>query len=298
MSNPVRRTFIVDPQDGLLLTPTGFEAWENVYTFCQTTGLEPSNIVPSILCSAPIPRYYPRFESPRRFSKVSAKYMWHPFFWLPKHLAQRVNMPGPTGEPYVEDWDAYALRILLEMGNAGVFTPEGWLDILAPLGINVDTAEGVRRVERWQSGQPDPLLDSIDTTDLYRSPSDPMWAVKLSRMLVEPAQQAQHHLTALGFKEALSGLAPDEAIEMYGWVSSLAGIYLRDAQFPQGLKGEEFWDRMAAETRSPRFVDKGDHFLKHRGPLARKWLESLIAETEGRVEFLYAVLADDPKEVA
>jgi len=291
MNHPVRRSFIVTPENGLLLTPDAFQAWENSYTFMQTTGIEPEGLVPSIICSAPIPRYFPKVDSPRRFSHVSAKYMWHPFFWLPPHLAQRVSMPLPNGEPYFEDWDTYALRIVLEMGNSGVFNRDGWVDILAPLGINTDTAEGVRRIERWQAGNPDPALDYIDTTDLYRAPSDPMWSVKLSRMLAEPTVKAQHHRIAVGFLEAVEGLEASEAVSFYQWISTLATIYLRNAQFPEGVSGEEFWERMVQEANSPRFEGNGEHFLNYRGRYAKQWLENLVNDTEGNLEYLHKMLS-------
>lgn len=293
MSQAPRRSFIVEPEDGLILSPTAFDAWENQYTFCHTTGLNPDQVVSSIICSAPIPRYAQGGTTPRRFSNVKAKYLWHPFFWLPPKLAQRVSIPDAGGEPYLEDWDAYALRIALEMGNSGVFNHEGWIDVLGSAGINVDTAEGVRRIEQWQAGKPDPILDHIDTSDLYAVNSEPYWSVTLSRMLVDPARNAQNHLVAVSFLEALEDATPEETLDVYRHIGGLAAIYLRSIKFPEALSGEFFWDRIVEETHNEFYKNNVEGFLARPAAVAKQWLQSLISETEGTVEFMYSVLAPD-----
>lgn len=293
MKQPLRRTFIIEPEDGLLLTPTAFDAWENNYTFCHTTGLSPEQLVTSILCSAPIPRYTQEVTTPRRFSNVKAKFMWHPFFWLPPRLAQRVNVPSPEGDPYLEEWDAYAVRIALEMGNSGVFNQDGWIDVLATVGINVDTAEGVRRIENWQAGNPDPALDFIDTTDLYAVKSDPFWSVTISRMLVDPARNAQNHLVALAFLEALEDAKPSETLDVYRQIGGLAAIYLRSIEFPASLSGENFWDRIVEETQNEFYAKNVEGFLARPAAFAKNWLRELINETDGSVEFMYSVMNPD-----
>lgn len=296
MNNPVRRNFIIDPADGLLLTPNGFEAWENNLTFCRETGLEPQDLAASTLCSAPIPRYFPQFNSPRRFSQVNPRDLWHPFFWLPKHLAQKASLTLPSGEPYMESWDAYALRIVFEMGSSGVFSQDGWLDVLSTVGINVDNPAHIERIERWQQGGADPALDSIDLTELFVAPSNPLWSLELARILEETAVHGQQHLMALAFKEALASTTADEALDMYRHIGQLAGIYLRSAQFPEGLSGEVFWDRIVDETRNPHFKDNGEQFLKYRGAITFNWLDSLISSTEGNVEHLHMILKDDEED--
>lgn len=172
---PTRQLCLTSPGQWLLTT---FQPQDTIETYVQRpdqwlhmTGMDREDIVLVPTVSIPLPRYERldhaplapgQYDTRRRFSHVNPRMMWHPLFWLPADRAE----PWVASDGTAETNEEWALRICLEMQQSGLYHAESgtWHDVLGAHGIDITTPEGLKRVELWQSGISDDVLDSIDLT--------------------------------------------------------------------------------------------------------------------------------------
>src|SRR5690606_13050966 len=90
--------------------------------------------------------------------RVPVGMLWHPLLWLPEHLARPGMFPeGKDGALVEEDIAEWAFRVAIEITQAGLYdvNTAQWVDVLARVGINVSSEEGIARVRAWQAGGAD-----------------------------------------------------------------------------------------------------------------------------------------------
>lgn len=155
-----RRPFILNEGDQLLVTRDAIVAANRLSEFVETTGLAPEMLVADPVSALPLPIH----ARGKRFDDVHPHALWHPLFWLPEDIALRVRIrESDTAEPRPETDAEWAIRLCIEVGTSGLYDPEeGWLDIFALYGIDVDDPADLEAIQAWQAGLPEPRLDAID----------------------------------------------------------------------------------------------------------------------------------------
>jgi hypothetical protein len=145
--------------------------------FQDDSGVPPESLVSSIMCPVPVPAYQADGGlPPTTRSATRAEMLWHPFLWLPAHIAARRNEDE-------EDNDLWALRVALEAQVIGLWDMEdgAWLDVCSTVGVDLDDPDGLARAKEWLDGSADPALDSIDLTDWTMDRKDPLWATYIAK---------------------------------------------------------------------------------------------------------------------
>jgi len=203
----------------------------------------------------PLPIYT---DSPgRQFAHVAPEMLWHPLFWLPSRCAGRYQLMSVDGEDLgPEDEDAWAVRVVLEMSVSGLYDAATgtWLDVLARAGIDVDDPVDVARIEAWQAGERDIVLDAIDLSPDLDMPDDPDWALGTAQALMDDLTPASWALTAddlaaLTVEVGESTVAANEQGAVHQVVSTVvtfARALLGDVPWPIDVhETREFWDDLA-----------------------------------------------------
>ncbi|GAA3634683.1 hypothetical protein [Microlunatus ginsengisoli] len=98
----------------------------------------------------------------RRWEGTRAEAMWHPLLWLPERLAAPVVAVTGDGAAVEEPAELWQARVAFEVVDSGLYTADGWVDVYALLGLDVDCPADVARVRAWLDGTADPLLDGFD----------------------------------------------------------------------------------------------------------------------------------------
>ena len=169
----------------LVVSSSPTECVDRLAAMSAFTGLPAKSLLTTPIVTTPIPCYPASWEEGRRrWAGTRAEAMWHPLMWLPKRVAHRYTLvaaegsDAPAEEPRLEDDDAWALRVCLELSSAGLYDEETgeWLDVLSGAGLDIDDDADLARVQEWLDGADDPVLDAIDLAPLLlRDPAD--WAV-------------------------------------------------------------------------------------------------------------------------
>lgn len=253
-----RRRMLTEPGDTLLLSKSSMDAAFRFSEWQEITGLTPNRFTADPICSVPLPIYTQVAPGTRQFSSVKPEVMWHPLFWLPPRLAGRYNLPsGPGGALEVESTTMWSIRVALELTASGLYSIEdGWLDVLATVGIDVENEVDLARIEEWQAGGVDDLLDSIDL-DLYLAlETNPNWALQSAMALTEPATEAQWAILADSLMEvvmdsydAAANTPLHEVRDTIAVVASLAGVQLDEVPTDDEEPADEFWARVELEAR-------------------------------------------------
>lgn len=275
-----RRRMLTEPGDTLLLSKSSMDTAFRFSEWQEITGLTPNRFTADPICSVPLPIYTQVAPGTRQFSSVKPEVMWHPLFWLPPHLAGRYNLPsGPDGALEVESTTMWSIRVALELTASGLYSIEdGWIDILATVGIDVENEADLARVEEWQAGGVDDLLDSIDL-DLYlKLDTNPNWALQSAIALVEPATRAQWAILADSLMEMVSdSYDPElntplqEVRDTLAVAASLAGVQLEEVPTDDEEPAEEFWERIELEARAGNYATV-QQFLAGPATEAIGWL--------------------------
>ena len=106
-------------------------------------------------------------------------------------------MVGQDGRTGPEDDDTWAVRVCLELSASGLYDAESgtWLDVLARYGLDVDDPTTLDRIRSWQAGASDPVLDTIDLSDLVDI-DDRHWALETAIALMGDLKPASWALLA------------------------------------------------------------------------------------------------------
>lgn len=221
----------------------------------------------SQLVPVPLPIYT---DAPgRQFARISPQMLWHPVFWLPQRLAGRYQLVDPEGVDLgPEDDDAWAVRVALELMASGLYdTASGtWLDVLARVGIDVDDPVDVARIEAWQQGAYDPVLDTIDLSPDIDLPSDLNWAAMTADALLPDLVPASWALAAddlatmasdMSEPDALEVTEPGVAHQVASTIVTFGRALLCDVEWPIDLaETHEFWEAKASELEE---IDSADY---------------------------------------
>lgn len=274
-----RRRMLTEPGDTLLLSKSSMDTAVRFGDWQELTGLPPARFTADPICSVPLPIYSEVPPGMRQFSGVRPEAMWHPLFWLPPRLAGRYNMPTGTGGALeVESVTMWSIRVALELTASGLYSIEdGWLDILATVGIDVENEVDLARIEEWQAGGVDDLLDSIDL-DLYLKLDDrPHWALQSAMALLEPATHAQWAILADSLLEMVmdaydphEGTSLEDVRDTIAVVASLANIQLEDIPTDDEPAGS-FWARIELGAREGYYPNV-EAFLAGPASEAMEWL--------------------------
>lgn len=255
-----RRSFLTEPGETLLLSDSALESAVRLAEWREATGLDTSRIVADGLTAVPLPLYMATPPGPRQFSEVNPAIMWHPLLWLPPRLSNRYSgLPtGENGAPEIESNELWSIRIGLELAISGLYNEdEGWLDILATLGIDVEDPSDLARIAEWQAGAPDEILDNIDLDSYLHLEGNPNWALESALSLLDPFTEAQWALRANSLIEMILEVtdpsAPTAAQDLRDTIRNaailagvqLAGVYDEEA--------DSFWSRIEAEASTGQF---------------------------------------------
>jgi hypothetical protein len=281
-----RRQMLTEPGDTLLLSKSALDTAFRFSAWQELTGLPTDRFTADPVCSVPLPIYSEVAPGQRQFAEVKPEAMWHPLFWLPPRLAGRYRLPSVDGaEPRIESTTMWSIRVALELSASGLYSiEEGWIDILATVGLDVENEADLARIEEWQAGAPDELLDSIDL-DLYlHLEDDPNWALQSAMALEEPVIHAQWAILADSLMEVIYDAAdPDAALPLdevrqdVAVAASLAGIQLEDVPTDDEEDAGSFWARIELAAREGSFRTVQEFV---QGPIAEAngWLH-LTRET-------------------
>lgn len=182
--NYVRRGFLLEAGEPLLLARSPISLGARVGAFSEESGIDASNLLMDPMMALPIPLFNKIEPDPltgqarRRWAGTRPEIMWHPLMWLPERVAKRYTIQGPTGSA-LESNSLWAARVALEMTASGLYDPTeaSWLDVLAIHGIDVGDELDRYRIQDWLNGMPDETLDAIDL-DEYLGIADEDWAVR------------------------------------------------------------------------------------------------------------------------
>ena len=219
MSTATRRhPFPTNPGEPLLLPRSTVEMAMRQQVWTEATRLDRADQVVTPLVAVPIPLYLAlggpepapgEYDRRRAFPQVAAAVLWHPLFWLPPRLAGRYRFATPEGGLFVESDEEWAVRIAIEVSQSGLYDDETgtWLDVMSTVGLDVSDPVDVARIEAWQAGAPDAVLDGIDLS-VYTEIEERHWALETAAQLVEPLREAAWACCA----DDLAGLAHETVL--------------------------------------------------------------------------------------
>lgn len=195
----VRRPFLLETGEQLLLSPNVLDSAARFVQFVEQSGLDAGDVVSDPIVAVPLPVYY----QGGRFSGVTPDLMWLPLFWLPESIGLRFQVIEDEGqEPRAETDVEWAVRVALELQAANLYSAEnGWVDVLALFGLDIENPVDIARIEAWQRGSADQTLDAIDITAMFAGEQE--WAFREAADLLPIAQPAQFALTAASLLNAL-----------------------------------------------------------------------------------------------
>lgn len=159
-NEPMRRPFLLDPGETIFFTASAPLVMTRRRDFMESTGLTEDEVYVNPILALPLPVYPQNWtEGHRRWSGVKPEAMWNPLLWLPRNLRAHI-----TGDDYEEPYDVWAMRVALQLTDAGLYDPASglWGDILHHYGLDVDNPMDLDRIQDWLDGNADPILDVID----------------------------------------------------------------------------------------------------------------------------------------
>lgn len=257
-----------EPGEPLILPGSPVDRLLGAQKWITALGLDLAQVVDSPLVALPIPRYETDpdddGETPR-WADASPEMLWHPFFWLPPRLTDRIIATDEaTGEVDVETDDQWALRVMWELAARGLYDVETgeWLDILAWVGLNIDDRADWLRVSEWLLGVPDEILDEVDLEALLLIEEDPYWAVVSTRLIEDATRRTvwartANHLLSWGFQSVDLYEGNGDADELRGRIQSIlrCASMLLSSVTSDGLGAHRnagpdiFWSETMSEIR-------------------------------------------------
>lgn len=193
-----RRRFAPDVGESLVLNRRAVDLVTRLQDFADFTGIPVDDLACSPLTAAPVPFTSRPDASPRdRWAGLAPEALWHPLLWLPSRLATPAgfdNHPAESGEAV----QAWMVQTCLELEACGLYDPDqGWMDVLATAGLDIDDPDTVDRVAGWLAGDSDDILDRIDLADFFDPDgADPDWSAQAVRQSLPALQQAAIVVTA------------------------------------------------------------------------------------------------------
>lgn len=191
----VTRTYLLEPGEGLLFTADPWQWAARTELFEGDTGISHEAVYAAPLFAHPVPMR----PAEGSWRGVKTTMLWHPMLWLPEHLARPGQFPeGKDGQDIEEDIAEWAFRVMLELAQAGLYDPGTgeWVDVLARVGIDLSMSDGVMRVQAWQDGAADVVLDAFSIESMLDQTQEPGWARAAARSEAWAMREAQWSRTA------------------------------------------------------------------------------------------------------
>lgn len=294
-----RRSWELEEGQPLVLARDPLELGHRLLSFTGLTGVAPEDILVSRLVSIPLPdpdvdvedtNSLPPGPMARRAAlsaraakasggvpaeTVNPESLWHPLLWLPPRLASRFCWDEPDGTTSVETEEGWALRVALELTLASLYdVPSGtWLDVMAYVGIDLDSQAGLDRVRAWLSGGEDETLDNLDLTPDIEVEDDPEWALASASSMIDDLVRLAHASGSDALSYEIGLLTP----ETEGLFSAADALYsaasawfydLPDDLAPLYAQIKEGGDTLDANMTPQELLD---------GPISRlRWLTDQI----------------------
>ncbi len=287
---PRRRRHLTHQGEPLLLADEAFPLAARFNAFVNDSGLSPDDVLSDPVVRIPLP-LYPEggFGPRRRWAGTRPEMMWHPLMWLPSTLTERVRLPQPGEEPWVEPDEVWALRVCLVMAASGLYDQEdGWVDVLDQYGLDVDTPADAARVNSWLAGEADPVLDDIDLgpyLDLAQDQTgDPQWAISSSLALIVDMEPASWATVADNLYDEISS-ARDGGTDLPR--QALAVVAQRAAMLADSLlvgvpaSADESADR--ADEAFAVLLDRLEQ-AEAQGPASWDAVEAAVGDLEARLD--------------
>jgi plasmid stabilization system protein ParE len=190
--------------------------------FCDDFGLGVGDVALTPLSSTLVP-ILP--DGPRG-TGVNVGSSWHPLLWLPPRLTTRIVTYDNDGNVTVEDDETWVVRVLLDVTLSGVYDDDGWVDMIAFAGFDLDVETDRQRVANWLAGAADDDLDGIDFHHLFGDIDDS------ANIAAETVEELRRHGRSLS-AEALAGTIDDHAIapvseDLVRGIAAVAALALDD----------------------------------------------------------------------
>lgn len=183
---PRRRHWLTEPGEPLLAPVAPIGIIERFLDVIRTSGLSPASLCMSRVGAVPVPVPDSPGGGPRAFEGLNPASAWLPLFWLPEHLTRRVMIQEEDDSVRFEDDDEWAVRVLLALDLAGIYDPEnGWFDVLASAGLDVNDPEHLARIQAWLDGGDDAEISRINLSDHLPENSYLDWSVAVSGAIVD-----------------------------------------------------------------------------------------------------------------
>lgn len=196
-----RVEYLTSPGEGVVLTDDLETFIERVDQFLEESGLPPEDVVVNPVVSIPMP-LTAQHNGERKRLTFRPELAWFPMFWLPLSIGLRFSVQERENGPLRVESDAeWAVRVISQMADAGLFDPESgtWIDALETVGLDRNDPEVHARVMRWQNGADDPDLDRIDLGSRFNGTGEESAAYTIMR-----AHDFQHAQWAITAKQILA----------------------------------------------------------------------------------------------
>lgn len=262
-----RKAFLLEPGERLVLSHSAVTVAHRFTEFLDASGLDAEAVLFNPLCGIPIP-LYARGAGGKltRFADARASFLYHPVMWLPERTALRYQIRDAAEESgsRIETDDEWAIRVAMELTGSGLYDPVSgtWVDVLALHGVDIDNPVDEARVEAWQRGAADPILDSIDLGELIGDGAEDRWSLHASQSTAPVLIPAQWSIMASSLIDTIfeegPALAPADRHRLLAVITDLAADLLSDV--PANDAGVAFLDALLsveALLRAPR-INLGD----------------------------------------
>jgi len=176
------------------------------------SGIDAAKFISTPLTAVPIPIYQAIESGRRRWAGLNPELMVLPLMWLPQRLAYPYEIIDADEEGNeirrLEDPEELALRIVMELSQAGLYNPQnaGWVDVLELHGLDSNDPATLARVSAWLEGEPDSVLDAIDLTEQIEDLQDRDWALHMTQGIFADMKAASWHVIATGLVQTLRGV--------------------------------------------------------------------------------------------
>ena len=268
-----RREFITEPGESMLLARSSLEVALRYGMWQRFTQLPAEAIISNPIAATPLVQYPANGHPAQVWQQVNPACLWHPLMWLPDRLSGRYQIQQPDGTITREDDDTWAVRVCLELSASGMYDTESatWLDVLSMHGLDLDDPEVFDRVRWWQSGQTDPILDTIDLSP-HIDTDDRHWALHTALEMMDDLRPASFALLANDLLATIDEIAdpgnpaldtnPAATHQAAGTIIILGQTLL--SKTAVGLT-EGFW---AEQNRALTVLDPDDYAGVLDGPIA------------------------------
>lgn len=264
---PARRHYLTKPGESLLMSLSAIDLTGRAEAYARDTGLPPEDIVLAPVVTVPMPVRVSDGADGVMPWEGDWRMLWHPLCWLPASAALRLVVEDEMGESRGETDDEWALRVALEMIATGLYdTDEGWLDILAAAGLDLENPLDAGRVEAWAAGEADEQLDAIDLTSMFSpDPAEPFAIAHDLLAVYLPASRGISAGSLLAELDEHTGTFEDEGLALFAAIALhfLDDVPESDGEYPEDVLLDVMDALEQPDHRNGDLVQKMALMLQH-----------------------------------